>query len=94
MPTANKYISASEPSSTLLARSKDTVIAVLDMSWICGIISSFLAVEIAVANNGFEKAIGNVHLFKLPILEYFFEKYFPPCRKWFSQKGGKADNYG
>ena len=77
MPTANKYISALTVASGTV--SMDTVIFVLDMSWICGTTLSSNDVEIAVANNGFEKPIGNVHVFKLPFRPQFSEKYFPPC---------------
>lgn len=77
MPTANKYISAL--AVELGTMSMDTVIFVLDMSWICGTALSSNDVEIAVANNGFEKTIGNVHVFKLPLGSQFSEKYFPPC---------------
>ena len=77
MPTANKYISAL--AVELGTMSMATVIFVLDMSWICGTTLSSNDVEIAVANNGFEKTIGNVHVFKLPLEPQFSEKYFPPC---------------
>lgn len=54
------------------------MIALVAISSICGIISSFCDSEIAVAKSGVLNDIGRVHVLSAPVPAWFKLKYFPP----------------